>query len=1152
MKFQKLQLVGFKSFAEPSEFLFEMGLTGIVGPNGCGKSNIVEALRWVMGESSYKSLRASGMDEVIFSGTNNRPGRNSAEITLILENDDKVAPAEFNESEILEVSRRIERESGSTYRINGRDVRARDVQLLFADASTGFRSNALVSQGQIGELISAKPTSRRLILEEAAGITGLHTRRHEAELRLNGAETNLERLNDILVQYDGQLEGLKKQSRQAVRYRNISSDIRKSEATILHLRWIENKAQLEDNVRQFNEAESAVEKTAVEQGERAKEQANASGKITKLRDESSKSGEVLQRHKIAVEEIDAEEKRIKDRCQELQDRIEQLTQDGQREEELLNENSSRSNELELEKKELEKQETGTDKQSQLLMDAVSKKQEALKSQEAKFDSVTTEHARNLARQTELEKAKEEGIKRVERLENYISSISKDLEDIERGLVANKEMAESRKALEEAQSQLNDAITTERNCETATKEARELERSSHLELTQLERTHSELEAEARTIGDLLSGSSRKHANPVLDSIKVKSGYETAIGAALGEDLDAPVDEEYSVHWSRPDSGGNDPELPPGVSSLADMVEVPKELTRRLNQIGIVDRENGKSIQKLLKPGQRIVSKEGDLWRWDGFVVAAEASTPTAQRLEQQNRLKELNRSIEENSISVREIREKFEKCQNQVKNSDKSEQDARQKTRDIQKVLEQKRNSLIQIEQKLGQLTTRQQSQLEAKEHAETEREEAREALKSVNSALKLTESVKDLSPELDRLKLDVDKCRIDLAEAQANQESAEREKQIRENRLSVITKECQMWQERENNSKEQINKLRERRLETEQELEGLILLPKDMSKKREDIRKEVTKAENYFQSAMDELEKGEQELEAAENATKEAQEKLSKAREDLARIEERRHYLQSRNEEIERQIRESIECEPDVIHELTGVDESKNLPDMESSERRLERLKGERERLGGVNLLAEQEMNELIEQRDVMDSERNDVEEAIRKLRLGISNLNKEARNRLLGAFDQVNKEFQRLFKHLFGGGTAELQLVDSDDPLESGLEILARPPGKKPNTMTLLSGGEQALTCIALIFAVFLTNPAPICVLDEVDAPLDDANVERYCDLLNDMAKSRDTKFVVITHNPITMARMDRLFGVTMAERGVSQLVSVDLQTAEKFVETS
>ena len=1150
MKFSKLRVVGFKSFVEPMDFVIGNGLTGVVGPNGCGKSNLVEALRWVMGENSYKNMRASGMDDVIFSGSSNRPARNSAEVTLFLDNQDRSAPPSFNSADQLEVSRRIERESGSNYKINAKDVRARDVQLLFADASTGARSPAMVRQGQIGELISAKPTARRQILEEAAGISGLHSRRHEAEIRLRGAEQNLERLEDVLMQIDGQLDSLRRQSRQATRYRNLSSEIRSAEAAILYLRWSEARDALQKAESQFTDARNQVVEATRVQAESARIQAIAGHKLPELRDEAAKAGAVLQRLVIARNELDAEERRTKERLVDLDRRLAQLDEDIEREQRMVSENQEVLERLTEERAELEAESETVQERSESVREKVAEADMRVQDLEAKLGELTAAQARTAAQRQQMERQVRESRQRADKLGAEAQKAGEILQQLELELDGRDEVGEARDVLSTAEEILLEAEAAAEAAEEATALAREAEKTARGPLDQAQQTLQRYETEASTLEQILDSFGSGGHQAVVERITVTPGYEGALGAALGEDLEAPSDPVAAVHWGGALPQAADPDLPSEAEPLSRFVEAPAALSRRLAQIGVVDTVRGDALRGQLKPGQRLVSREGGMWRWDGFVVAADAPTPAAQRLAQKNRLADLGDKIEIARAGVEEMQDRLQEAADAVRQAAGQEQSARAKARECQRQTGQARERLTAAERAASQKSAKRES---AADRARRLADEASEALEVVAEAEEMLEAFgegDDYAEQIMDLQDMLAVARAELTEARTAAEGFAREQAMRDRRLEAIGREAETWKTRGANAASQINVLKARKEEAAEERAVLIESPEEIELKRRELFSAISRAEEEKRDRDDALQKAETGMVELDRAAKLSLEALSGAREQQVRAEERFQAAGERKATLETRIAEDLDASVSALPEMAGLKEGAPYPDPEAVERKLDRLKAERERLGGVNLRAEEELREIEEQKETLTSERDDLIEAIRRLRTGISNLNREARERLLASFEIVNSHFQRLFTHLFGGGTAELQLVDSDDPLDAGLEILARPPGKKPQTMTLLSGGEQALTAMSLIFAVFLTNPAPICVLDEVDAPLDDANVERYCDLLDEMVRNTETRFVVITHNPITMARMNRLFGVTMAERGVSQLVSVDLETAEQFRE--
>ncbi|MGI9481394.1 MAG: chromosome segregation protein SMC [Hyphomicrobiales bacterium] len=1151
MHFDRLRLSGFKSFVEPTELLIDNGLTGVVGPNGCGKSNLLEALRWVMGESSYKSMRASGMDDVIFNGSANRPQRNVAEVSVVLDNSDRIAPLGFNDNDVLEVSRRIERESGSAYKINGKDARARDVQLLFADASTGSRSPALVRQGQISELIGAKPQNRRRILEEAAGITGLHTRRHEAELKLRAAETNLTRLDDVVGQLEQQLAGLKRQARQASRYKNISGEIRRLEAAQLYVGWKDAdeavttaKAEFDDAVRTMGLATRVV-------SEAGRAQLDASEKLPALREQETIRAAVLQRLLVEQEQLAEEERRAGSRRHELSSRLEQIAQDTAREQEIISDNDAILARLDEEEGELrafvESAAEDRTKAAHTLQAAADK----LASAQETYDEANQALSELSSERTGLERTCSELESRISRIKEELSKVDASFSELD--MDGEWKTAGAALLADIAQREANSAQADEavRTAETGTRAAREDESSARGAFDELRRTSDNLSTEVRTLTKLLNVADGELWPPLIDALKVDPGYETALGAALGDDIDAAGDESAPVHWAALPELAAEP-LPGNAVSLARHVNAPAVLVRRLTHVGVVDADDGKALQSLLKPGQRLVSKKGDLWRWDGFVAASEAPTAAAKRLAERNRLGDLQVQAEAASSAANEARTAYEEARQRVEQAVQAERSAREHQRSAVVALNAARKAMSDHERAASDKTARASALEEARRRLADDLSETETGLESTNAELAGLAPLTDLEEKRTATAEALEHERSVYSEARATHDGLEREATSRENRLSAITSEREQWRKRLEKANSQITTLAARETETKEELKKLDELPDQWTNRRNKLLNALSEAEAGKKQASDVLAEAESKLSDLTRAEKEAQEALAATRENHARLEARLEAARERLQEMKHRIAEVLSCAPEQALETAGFKEGAEIPSLDHIEARLAKLKGERERLGGVNLRAEEEVAEVGEQIDEMVRERDDLISAIHKLRYGIGSLNKEARERLLNAFDTVNENFRELFTKLFNGGQAELKLTESDDPLEAGLEIFARPPGKRTQVMSLLSGGEQALTASALIFAVFLTNPSPICVLDEVDAPLDDSNVERYCNLLDEMCAKTTTRFLVITHHPLTMSRMNRLFGVTMMEKGVSQLVSVDLEAAEQLREAS
>ncbi len=1150
MEFKRLRLSGFKSFVEPTELVIEKGLTGVVGPNGCGKSNLLEALRWVMGESSYKNMRGSGMDDVIFSGSGSRPSRNTAEVAVVLDNTNRTAPPAFNDAESLEVTRRIEREAGSAYRINGKDVRARDVQLLFADASTGARSPSLVRQGQIGELISAKPQARRKILEEAAGITGLHTRRHEAELRLRAAETNLTRLDDVIAQIESQLSSLKRQARQAGRYKSLSAEIRQAEAIQLHLKWVEAATLLESEQTALNEItrEMAEHTRSASEASRAQEQAAAA--LPALRDEELTAAAILQRLTVERETLEAEEKRAADRKQELEQRGTQVNADLNREQEIVRDTADVVERLEKEAGELGSAHEGDEGRRAELQETLTECEAALKQREQDFDEVSQAAASLRSQRAGLESAVAEQTRRIARFDEQLAKIEADIEALGIDTEAAERIATLGRDVETAVAEAEAAEQAALAAEATLGEKRSAEQEKRAILDGCEKESNRLATEVQTLSKLLAVTDNELWPPLIDALKVEPGFEKALGAALGDDLDVPIDNAAPVHWDALGALDPVPTLPDGVASLADHVVAPDALSRRLSQVGIVEAGAGKALQGGLKPGQRLVSASGDLWRWDGFTAAADAPTAAALRLEQRNRLGDLEKEAEKASRVAHEARDAYNAAREETRSAVEAEAAAREAWRAATRAVSSLRDELARSERAASETTARHSALVEARNRVTSEREDAGRTLAERSESLEALEPGDAMEARLLTLREAVAEARAVYSDARANHDGMAREIKSRTDRLAAIEQEKKAWIARADKARHQIETLVERSREIETEAGSMADLPAQWTARREKLFASLSQAEERRKKAADALAEAESHVQQCEAALRKAQGTLSDTRENRARMEARVEGARERLQEMTGRIDEVLHCAPDKVLDHAGLAEDAKLPGIEETERKLERLRAERERLGGVNLRAEEEARELTEQLDGLVQERDDLIKAIHRLRQGIGSLNREGRERLLAAFETVKDHFERLFTHLFGGGQAELKLTESDDPLEAGLEIIARPPGKRPQVMSLLSGGEQALTAMSLIFAVFLTNPSPICVLDEVDAPLDDANVERFCNLLDEMIRSTDTRFLVITHHALTMSRMNRLFGVTMAERGVSQLVSVDLETAEQFRE--
>lgn len=1151
LRFSRLRLNGFKSFVDPTDLVIHDGLTGVVGPNGCGKSNLLEALRWVMGENRPTAMRGEGMEDVIFAGAATRGARHFAEVSLSIDNSERLAPSGFNDSDSLEIVRRITRDAGSAYKVNTRDVRARDVQMLFADASTGAHSPALVRQGQIAELINAKPKARRRILEEAAGISGLYQRRHEAELKLGAAEQNLLRVDDVIEQLAGQLATLARQARQAARYREIGADLRRAEGMLLYRRWREAdlaRAEAEGLLRAALLAASQAEAAA---RAAARQRAGREDALPALREEEAIAGAILQRLSLQRDALFDAEAQAAARIEALKGRVAQLDRDMEREAGLNRDAGETIARLEWEMGQLQKAAEGHEERLGSAAEASAEAAQVLAEREARLSELTEDVARLAARhgsgqrlvadtQATAAKSETEEARASEAAEAAAEALERAGEAFEAAQAAQEEAQAMAEAAEEALEAADEARTAVQARESAARSAR----------AEAEGEAGALRAEVAALARLVEREAAT-GHQLLDRLRVESGYEAALGAALADDLRAPeVEPSARSGWGLLPEYDRVQPLPEGVEPLAGHVAVPAVLARRIAQIGLVhDAREGARLQPLLAPGQRLVSLAGDLWRWDGFRAGAEdAPTAAALRLRQLNRLVELKRDLEEVAARAEGARQAHEALSRQLAEAGAADARAREARRAADTRLAEAGRALSRAEADRSIATGKlEAARMAARRHGE-EAAASRSALREATAQLAALPDLASARGEVEAVKITVEAARVTMLTRRSGHDETRREGEARLKRRQEITKEISGWRHRLDTAEKRGAELASRRAEAEEELHEAAAAPEELAAKRDELNEAIGAAEARRAAAADRLADAEEALRAASLAEREAERTAGEAREGRARAEARLDATRETLAYAAERITEATDLAPAALLDTLAADPDK-MPTAEHLETEVARLKRAREALGAVNLRAEEDARSVQAEHDTLVQEKSDLEEAIRKLRAGISGLNREGRERLLTAFEQVNESFRTLFTHLFGGGSASLQLVESDDPLDAGLEIMCQPPGKKLSTLSLLSGGEQTLTAMALIFAVFLANPAPICVLDEVDAPLDDANVTRFCDLLDEMTRRTDTRFLIITHHAVTMSRMDRLFGVTMQEQGVSQLVSVDLKRAEQLV---
>ncbi|MCU0906810.1 MAG: AAA family ATPase [Rhodobacteraceae bacterium] len=1150
MHFTRLRLNGFKSFVDPTDLVIAAGLTGVVGPNGCGKSNLLEALRWVMGENRASAMRGDGMEDVIFAGAASRPARHFAEVTLTIDNAERLAPAGFNDADMLEIVRRITRDAGSAYKVNGKDVRARDVQMLFADAATGAQSPALVRQGQISELINARPKNRRRVLEDAAGIGGLYQRRHEAELRLRAAEANLTRVDDLIEALAQQLAALGRQARQAARYREISDALRAAEAGLLWRRWQEADAARVTAAAHLRDRLAAAAGAERQARDAAASREAAEVALPPLREEDAIAAALVQRLTVEQATVGADLKRAEGRIAALRGQLAQLDADARHEEQLTADAAETIARLTAEAAELDAAGSG---EPERIADAEARAQDAarvLAAREAELTDATDAAARLSARHQAVERLRQDTIRTATaaqeaaaRAEGEVTTLTATADRAAAALAA------AAQALDQAQGQADQAETALKVADDAREDAQTREAEVRATRSVAEGEMQALKAESQALVRLLDRDTRE-GGQVLDLIRVDPGFERALGAALAEDLRAPLaGSGQRTGWVELDVSGTAPALPDGVRPLTDVTLAPHVLARRIAQVGLVDAADGARVQAQLAQGQRLVSVEGDLWRWDGYrVAAADAPSAAALRLAQLNRLEVLKRDLEEAVARATGAAQAHDHLRARLAQATAADAAAREARRMADRALAEAARALSKAEgdQALAQ------ARLEAARQSR-----ARMADEAAAAAVRLVEAnaaqadLPDLSAGralVDDLRVTVEAARLTLIAARSALSEARQTAEARIQRSQTVARDLAQWRTRADTADRRMADLDARRAKAAADLKDALAAPDVLRDRAARVAQGLSDAQARQAAARDALSAAEGALRAAAATERDAERAAGEAREARARADAQAEAAAEAVAQALSRLHEAGFDDPAALLAALATD-PQAIPGADALDAEIARLRRAREALGAVNLRAEEDAKDVETEHATLVAEKADLEAAIARLRSGIAGLNREGRERLLTAFEQVNANFTTLFRHLFGGGEARLQLVESDDPLEAGLEILCQPPGKKLSTLSLLSGGEQTLTALALIFGVFLTNPAPVCVLDEVDAPLDDANVTRFCDLLDEMTRQTATRFLVITHHSVTMSRMDRLFGVTMGEAGVSQLVSVDLKRAESLV---
>ena len=1154
MKFTRLKITGFKSFVDTTVLDIKPGLTGLVGPNGCGKSNIVEAMKWNMGEAGPSRLRAGEMNDIIFAGTKGRPSRNSAEVTLTIENNNEELLQAYTDSSEIEVSRKIEKDDGSTYQINNKEVRQRDVQILYADIAIGSRSNAIVDQGQVGKIINSKPQERRQILEEAAGISGIHARKHETELKLKSTETNLDKLEEIITNDVSRLKELSRQSNQAKRYKTISENIRKLEATILYQRWNSNKEKIEINKKQLESCTENVNQITRKIASVSLQQQNIENDLPALREENQKYSNILNKLKVEYDILIKEEESISLEKAKQKDTIKNLIAEIFNEEKLFKE-------LDIQYKELTtKIDTIKINTTDININELKENLENLKKEEAYNSEKLTESERALAYNTsQIENLQNEIVKLKLQKEETKNSLQKNIEEIKNLNTISKENNEKdvflnkidilKKKLKDEDSK---EISTLKKLDIIVKKIKNLNEKIDQKKIVLQnklRSIDQYNASKDILTKLFESDEK---NIVINYLKFPNGFEKAIEAALGHGLKASL-EKSSIEWRNIDQQSLK-SLPEGIKSLSDYTKGVPEVLNILKLTGLVDTsEQGDLLQHKLIPGQQLVTKNGGLWRWDGYTHTENAKTPANQILQNKTNLIELTSKINSLQSEISNHETDILNLNSEINSSENNKIDnnaillkINNSKIDIRSIIEKEQSAMsIYIENNNVNKT-----KLAILESSKSKNEYLFKKLSNelaicLKKELSVSQ-IEDLKKNINQITSKNNEKKIEL-----NNYFSVYQKELsaidnRENHLNQLVNEKSRLDSQINNIKNRIKNLKYNKNHLELDIKNLDLKPIQIEKLKLKIFNEIDNLKKKSNNISEKLLNKENENKSILNELKTYNEELINYREDKARQESLLQQSIERNNEDRERIYEKLKITPDKFNEI--IDLSIETQGIEESNLTLEKLIIQRERIGPVNLVAEEDSEKLRIKLEEIDQEKEDLINAINKLRSSIRAINKEARARLLEAFDEVNKHFKELFTNLFGGGEAYLNLEGSDDPLESGLELMASPPGKKLQQMSLLSGGEQALTAMALIFSVFLTKPSPICVLDEVDAPLDESNVDRFLDLIDSISKKSETRFLVISHHRLTMARMDRLYGITMQEPGVSQLVSVSLKDAEKI----